>query len=106
MATVPDQTETLEQRFTRLLDKWREETAYLSSSPESTRHPAYQEIISLGPAVLPLLFRELETNHDGHLSCALSRITGAHPVPQEDHGRIRKIAEAWLRWARENGYRW
>ncbi len=106
MGTVPDQPETLEQRVARLLNQWRDETAYLSSTTAIVGHPAYQEIIALGPAVLPLLFRDLEQTHDGHLSGALAKITGAHPVPEEHYGKIRKIAEAWLRWGRENGYRW
>jgi hypothetical protein len=97
---------TLEEQFRALLDNWRADTAYLSSSTQITEHPAYQEIISLGRPVLPLLFRELERTHDGHLSKALVRITGAHPIPVEDRGKIQKIAEIWLRWARENGYSW
>ncbi len=106
MATAPQQKETLEQRVTRLLNQWRDETAYISSSTQINSHPAYQEIIALGPAVLPLLFRDLEQTYDGHLSKALATITKAHPVPEEDRGKIRKVAEAWLRWAKENGYQW
>ena len=59
-----------------------------------------------GPTALPFLFRDLEQTADGHLSKALTTLTGAHPVPTEDRGQVRKVAEAWLRWARENGYRW
>jgi hypothetical protein len=106
MATVPPRAETLEQRVARLLAQWRDETAFLSSSTQIAAHPAYQELIALGQAALPLLFRDLEQTHDGHLSGALSDITGAHPVPEEDRGKIRKIAEAWLRWGRENGHQW
>jgi hypothetical protein len=85
---------------------WRQETAYLSSGTQITGHPAYQELIALGPAALPFLFRELEQTGDGHMSNALSTITGAYPVPADERGQIRKIAESWLRSARENGYRW
>jgi hypothetical protein len=56
--------------------------------------------------VLPFLFHDLQQTQDGHLSKALRALTGAQPVPPEHHGQIRKVAEAWLRWARENGYRW
>jgi hypothetical protein len=98
--------ESTEQRVVRLLGRWREETAYLSSSTKITGHPAYQELIALGPAALPFLFRDLEQTGDGHLSKALAAITGAHPVPAEERGQVRKIAETWLRWARENGHRW
>ncbi len=106
MATVPQHTETLEQRVARLLRQWRVETAPFSSTTKITGHPAYLELIALGRAALPLLFRDLEQSQDGHLSRALAAITGAHPVPDEARGKIREIAEAWLRWARENGYQW
>jgi len=98
--------ESTEQRVVRLLGRWRQETAYLSSSTKITGHPAYQELIALGPAALPFLFRDLEQTEDGHLSKALAAITGARPVPAEERGQVRKIADAWLRWARENGCRW
>jgi hypothetical protein len=101
---VPATAESLEQRVCRLLNCWRAETALLSSSPQLTGHPAYQELIALGPPALPFLFRDLEQTQDGHLSKALAVITGAHPISPEDRGQIRKVAAAWLRWARENGY--
>ena len=106
MATVPatPAAETVEQQVVRLLKIWREQTAYTSSSTQITGHPAYQELIALRSAALPFLFRDLEQTRDGHLSKALMDITGAHPIPAEDRGKIRKIADAWLRWARENGY--
>jgi hypothetical protein len=104
MASIPaTPVETIEQRVTRLLRTWRERTAYLSSSTQMTAHPAYEELIALGPAALPFLFGDLELTGDGHLSKAFSALTGAHPVAAEDRGNIRKIADAWLRWGRENG---
>jgi hypothetical protein len=108
MASVPitPSAETIEQRVLRLLRRWREETAYVSSSTQLTGHPAYQELMALGAAALPFLFRDLEQTGDGHLSKALTTITGAHPVPVEDRGNVRKVVEAWLRWAKENGCQW
>jgi hypothetical protein len=107
MNPVPVPTsESLEQRVVRLLKRWREETAYLSSGTSITAHPAYLELIELGPAALPFLFRDLEQTGDGHLSKVLTTLTGAHPIPPEDRGKIRQIAVIWLCWARENGYQW
>lgn len=107
MSAVPVNTaETIDQHVARLLALWREETGYLSSSTAITGHPAYLELIALGPAALPSLFRDLEKSADGHLAKALTAITGAQPVPSEERGQVRKIAETWLRWARENGYQW
>lgn len=106
VSPVSQSPETVEQQFTALLSRWRTETAHLSSSTRIAGHPAYQAIIALGAEALPFLLRELERSHDGHLSRALTEITGARPVPPEDRGKIKKIAEAWLRWARESGLRW
>ena len=107
MSTIPaGTTETARQHVERLLRQWREQTAHLSSSTSITQHAAYQELIALGPDALPHLFRDLELTGDGHLSKALRAITGADPIPTEERGQIRKIAEAWLRWARENGHQW
>jgi hypothetical protein len=58
----------------------------------------------LGPAVVPLLLRDMEQNHT-HWFCALREITGANPV-SPSAGDIPQMVEAWLRWARDNGYRW
>jgi hypothetical protein len=98
--------ETMEQRVQRLLATWRDETAVISSSTALVAHPAYRELIALGRPALPYLFRDLEQTHDGHLSSALAAITGAQPVQPGDGGRIRLVAERWLNWARENGFRW
>jgi hypothetical protein len=104
-AAAPSAFETLQQRVTRLLETWRTETAHLSSSTERNAHPAYQEIINIGMAGLPFLLRDLEKTRDGHLSKALSAITGVHPVPPESRGKIAQVAEAWLRWAKDNDLR-
>ena len=85
--------DSINQRVARLLGRSREETLYLSSSTQITAHPAYQELIALGPAALPFLFGDLERTGDGHLSKALTAITGAQPVPDDQRGQMRKIAE-------------
>ncbi len=97
--------ETVEERFRRLAAVWHRDTDYLSSMEESERHPAYQEIIRLGSAVVPLLLRDLADNHT-HWFAALEAITGAQPVPASLAGNIPRIVEAWLRWAEDNGYQW
>ena len=55
--------------------------------------------------VVPLLLADLEDNHT-HWFGALRAITGANPVPVSAAGNIPKMAEAWLRWANDKGYRW
>ncbi len=102
-ATVPE--ESIEAKFQRLATVWRAETAYVSSSSDLVAHPAFQEIVGMGPAVIPLVLREL-ANRTGHWHRALRRIIGADPVPPEDRGNFDRIAETWLRWGKEQGYEW
>jgi len=112
MSTVPlRQTpealppESAAQKFQRLAALWRAETAYVSSTSDLVGHPAFLEIVGMGPAVVPLLLRELQNRTD-HWHRALRRITGADPVAPADRGNIDRAAEAWLRWGKEQGYEW
>ena len=95
--------EGIEERFGKLASKWRDETFFHSNSHFIDYHPAYQEIISMGKDVLPLIFKELEQN-GGHWYFALSELTGAHPVSFENRGRVSLMKESWLKWGKEHGY--
>jgi hypothetical protein len=95
--------EKLRARFHRLAGQWRDETELLSSTTAKAMHPAYQQIIGLGPEALPLIFKEL-SERSGHWFWALRSITGEDPVPAADAGNVRRIVEAWLEWGRAHGY--
>ena len=112
MATLPAKetpdsspTETVEQRLRRLEATWLTSVGYSSSSTVLRSHPAFQEIIGMGQAVVPLMLRDLEERPRLWV-WALPRITGTDPVPAPDRGNIARMSEAWLRWGREHGYRW
>src|SRR5260370_2194209 len=112
MATIPaavsrseGPTESVEQQFRRLANTWKSAVALLSSSTARESHPAYQEIIGLGDAVVPFLLRDLEQNNT-HWFAALHVITGADPIQAADAGNIPRMRDAWVRWALANGYRW
>ena len=102
---APTLSEPLEERLRRLQAAWETDTAFSSSTTEICGHWAFQEIIALGDAVVPLMLRDLEQEPQFWV-WALPRITGANPVPAEDAGNIAKMSEAWVRWGREHGYRW
>jgi hypothetical protein len=97
--------EGVEATFQQLAAIWRAETGYLSSITAMVNHPAYQEIIRLGPDVVPLLLQDLERK-PGPWSAALRALTGANPIEPADRGKVDRIAEAWLRWGKANGYSW
>ena len=93
------------EKFQALAETWRREVQFLSSVTEMVLHPAYQRIIGMGTAVVPHLLRELECRPD-HWFWALTAITGVNPVKPEDRGKLRKMAEAWLTWGKEQGLAW
>jgi hypothetical protein len=97
---VPPAT-LLEQKFRRLVKQWREETLFISSSTEKMLHPSYQRIIGMGPAVIPLILREMQ-ERGGHWFWALRAITEEDPVDPHDGGHIKKMTEAWLQWGKQN----
>ena len=93
------------KKFKSLVRNWREETAHISSTTRIAMHPAYQKIIGMGPAAIPLLLRELENDPD-HWFWALRAITDDDPVKAQDRGNLEKMTGAWLTWAKMKGYEW
>src|SRR5258706_12757967 len=95
--------EEMVARFVALASRWRTETGMLSSSSARALHPAYQQIIGMGPAALPLLLRELERAQEGWF-WALKAITGEDPVPSKHRGKHSEMVRDWLQWGRNRGY--
>jgi hypothetical protein len=90
------------QRFQELVRQWKEATLLLSSITDMAMHPAYQQIIGMGQAALPLLLEELRREPD-HWFWALQAITGVNPVPAPDRGDLTRMTQAWLAWAEQHG---
>jgi hypothetical protein len=92
---------------THLSDELRRLKAEAESRPELSatlaahaRFAPYQRIIGLGPAVVPLILRELAAG-PGHWFWALTALTGEDPAAE-----TRTFAEttrAWLAWGEERG---
>jgi hypothetical protein len=92
----------LRKRFDRLAGEWKAQTGHLSVAARMAMHPAYQQIIGMGPAVLPLVLDDLR-REPHHWFWALGAITGEDPVPPESRGNIRAMADAWVAWGRDQG---
>ena len=88
--------------FIKLARIWREETAVLSSTTMICTNRYYQQIIGLGPDVVPLILEDLAEEVD-HWFWALQAITRENPVDPSDVGNMEKMRQAWLRWGRERG---
>ena len=95
--------ETLEEKFVRLAQQWKQDTAFTSSVHKMSMHPSYQQIIGTGKPAIPLILEELR-REPGHWFWALHAITGIDVIPPCDRGDIPKMTEAWLAWGRANGF--
>jgi hypothetical protein len=96
----------LEQRLREHAAQWDRETAHLSSPLQRMMHPSYQAILGMGAEhkqdVVRFLLRDLQMNHRDWL-LALSYLTQVNPIDPQDAGKTDKLANAWLRWGREQG---
>jgi hypothetical protein len=92
--------QSLRTTFRRLADTWIEETGDSSFVQKKVRHPAYQQIIELGPDAVPLILHDLEDS-PAHWFWALAAITGENPV--KPGATFREAVAAWLAWGRERG---
>jgi hypothetical protein len=63
----------------------------------------YQRIIGMGLPVVPLILEELRREPDQWF-WALEAITDENPVPAEDAGNVRAMADAWIEWGRQHGH--
>jgi len=59
----------------------------------------------MGPAVVPLILRDLEQKPD-HWFWALRAITGDNPVKLEKCDRMKLMTQVWIEWGKEHGYEW
>jgi hypothetical protein len=105
LANTPVYMSNLEFQFAALAFEWKRDRGVSSSSRELAQHPAYQAIIELGDAAVPLLLRELEREPD-HWFIALKTITNADPIQLGSRGNLPLMTKDWVKWGRANGYRW
>ncbi len=94
---------SIQERFRRLADEWKEQSRYLSNTAQMAMLKPYQRIIGLGPAVVPLIIEELQREPDQWF-WALESITEQNPVPPEAKGKVCLMAQAWIDWGKQQGY--
>ena len=98
---VAQATSQLEVVFRTLMEIWRKETWFISSVKKRIAHPAYLNIIGLGPPAVPLIIKELRKD-PAHWSWALEAITREDPCPNAEN--MHQLTEAWLEWGKVHGY--
>lgn len=93
-----------EKRFAELSDRWKRETQFVSNITKKAIHPAYQQIIAMGFAAVPLMLRDLAENGPGDWFWALTTITGENPITEDIAGKMEAMTEAWLKWGVTKGF--
>ena len=92
---------SLRDTFSSLVAQWQSATTTSSSVAHMSMHPAYQRIIGLGAAAVPLLLEELRDRPD-HWFWALHAITGEDPA--QGLTDFDAAVAAWLDWGRDRGF--
>jgi hypothetical protein len=83
--------------FDRLCEKWKQETRKYSSLTHRIFHPAYQEIIAMGPSAVPSIMEEFEDS-PAYWTPALKRI--ARRDVAENAKTLEELKDAWRQWAK------
>jgi hypothetical protein len=83
--------------FAYLAKQWKRDTSLHSSLSNKFMHPAYQRIMAMGKAALPLILKELESSL-GHWFYALKFIAGTDIAKGTDN--LEDAREMWLKWGR------
>jgi len=86
--------------FEPLAESWEAETEFLSMTPQITGHPAYFEIVGLGPPAVPLILERLKKSTRPWFQ-ALTAMTREDPAAEADSHS--EAAKAWLEWGRRRG---
>lgn len=85
----------IQQLFQSLTEAWKSGNQPTSMIVNVVPRPAYQRIIGLGPAAIPLILRELE-REPAPWFWALEAITGENPIPEASRGRLHEMSKAWI----------
>jgi len=86
-------------RFIALAREWVRGTEKHSNLTKIVMHPAYQQIIAMGPAVIPEIIRLMMKGPD-HWFWALRALTQGQD-PAEGLSTMRAATDAWIEWGKE-----
>ena len=92
-----------EDKFTILVETWKRDSQFLSSTGDMAELDSYKQIIEMGSSAIPLILRELQREPD-YLFTALQQISGTNPVTEAELGRLQLMTDAWLRWGQRHGH--
>jgi hypothetical protein len=88
-----------EVKFRALASEWKRATAHLSVLNKRYKHPSYQAILQLGPAIVPFVLNELRREPDFWFE-ALEELTGANPAKGAQ--TFYEAVDRWIAWGIAN----
>jgi hypothetical protein len=91
----------LKTEFNLLVQKWRDETLFVSSLGKQFTHPAYVRIIAMGKEGLPLVLNEMQKSNDNWFY-ALKFMAGEDAAAGIDNFEDAK--SAWLLWGYKHNF--
>lgn len=95
--------DSLEVRFRKQADKWRNETGHLSSPSQMIMHPSYQAILGMAldnkQEIVRLMLHDLQENRTPWF-WALSYLTQDNPIQRSEVGKLDKMIKAWVDWGK------
>ena len=95
----------IKREFDLLAQRWRSETRHMSLAADKASDFSLHQIIGMGDKALPLILRELESKTTDWFWALRAIARGRAPqIPTEDQGKIRKIADIWIQWGKDNGF--
>lgn len=89
------------EKFRTLAEAWAQhcKSVFFSSNiADSLRHPAYRQLIELGPAVVPMIMERYETD-EMPWECVLQEITGINLSEDDGPGESYQRRLEW--WQKE-----
>jgi hypothetical protein len=85
--------------FSKLAHEWRHETSASSVLMQKVMHRAYQQIIAIGPPVIPLILAEMQ-RIPGHWFWALDALTHGRHNPAKGSKTLTEATTAWIKWGK------
>ena len=91
----------IEERFSQLANKWRDDVMFLSDPSEMVMNINYLRIVALGESAIPFIKSALEESCE-HWFVALEAITGHTPEPAPGGFTPASLRNYWLDWLSHN----
>ena len=88
--------------FSRLVSQWKSDTTFSSSVHQVAMHPAYQSMMCLGEAVVPLILGAMSEDRSSSWFWALQAI--ARKDAAAGTSTVEAAIEGWLQWGHEHSF--